>query len=107
MSASPTTMMVSVPQFRGLQVQHCTVSLPRVDALLDDPDTRYFVAVERREAASVSSRDIVRQGRRALRRMSDDDLREARAAISPRGGSLRPRLERSGIRLPALRNPPQ
>ena len=44
MSGSPTTMMVSVPQLRGLQVQHCTVSLPRIDALLDDPDTRYFVA---------------------------------------------------------------
>ena len=44
MSASPTIMMVSVPQFRGLQVQHCTVSLPRIEALLDDPDTRYFVA---------------------------------------------------------------
>lgn len=44
MSGSPATMMVSVPHLRGLQVQHCTVSLPRIDALLDDPDTRYFVA---------------------------------------------------------------
>jgi hypothetical protein len=45
MSGSPTTMMVSVPHLGGgLQVQHCTVSLPRIDALLDDPDTRYFVA---------------------------------------------------------------
>ena len=44
MSGSPTTMMLSVPQLRGLQVQHCSVSLPRIDALLDDPDTRYVVA---------------------------------------------------------------
>jgi hypothetical protein len=46
-------MMVSVPHLRGLQVQHCTVSLPRIDALLDDPDTRYFVPVKHRAARSV------------------------------------------------------
>jgi hypothetical protein len=40
-------MMVSVPHLGGgLQVQHCMVSLPRIDALLDDPDTRYLVPVE-------------------------------------------------------------
>jgi len=64
MSASPTTMMVSVPHFGGgLQVQHCTVSLPRIDALLEDPDTRYFMAVEQRVAPSVSVGGPRRRGR--------------------------------------------
>jgi hypothetical protein len=50
-------MLVSVPQLgRGLQMQHCTVSLPRIDALLDDPETRYFVFVEQKAAPSVSVR---------------------------------------------------
>ena len=55
-------MMVSVPQLRGLQVQHCTVSLPRIDALLDDPDTRYFVPVEARAPPICGTETIIVAG---------------------------------------------
>ena len=56
-------MMVSVPQLRGLQVQHCTVSLPRIDALLDDPETRYFVARVPIPVLASYSRTLARERR--------------------------------------------
>jgi hypothetical protein len=44
---SPTTMMLSVPFFTATpKLRHVTVSLPRIDALRDDYDTRYCVPFE-------------------------------------------------------------
>jgi len=47
MCTSPSTMIVAVSHFSGTcRVQRRPISLPRVDALLNDPEARYCVTTE-------------------------------------------------------------
>ena len=67
MSTSPgSMMMLEVLHFSGAcRVQRRAISLPRVDALLNDPDTRYSVTTEEHETKPppVSLRPSARHSR--------------------------------------------